>query len=288
MREFLKFKGVLAGFHAVDPDVSTPELTHAGEAWVPNDYQIGWHRHDVWEFYFQIEGATNWRSRGKSYRIGPGSLLAVAPNVPHSLIDPAKIQHHYFYAGIDLEAMFRHLPELRKIFRPGQILQRDHAEELAGTFRQLLREVSLDMPFRSDGLRLTAEMLVVEIARVLANAPSRSFVAMHPGVRRAQELIDQRPAEQWQTGMLARMSGLSISRFNECFRAELGTSPHKYLLHRRLHLAGQLLRQIDRSITDVALDLGFSSSQHFALAFRKQFGVSARYYRNRKPGRKRR
>lgn len=43
------------------------------------------------------------------------------------------------------------------------------------------------------------------------------------------------------------------------------------------------MRDTNASITDIAFEAGFSSSQHFATAFRKQYGCTPRTCRARKP-----
>jgi AraC-like DNA-binding protein len=58
----------------------------------------------------------------------------------------------------------------------------------------------------------------------------------------------------------------------EIFRCSFGTPPHQFLLWHRLGLARERLSQGRGRITELALELGFSSSQHFAGAYRREFG----------------
>jgi AraC-like DNA-binding protein len=281
MRRFFKPPGVLSGFHATDLDESVPELIHAGEKWVSPEFRVSWRQHQKWEFYYQVDGVTRWQSRTGHYDVGPGDLLITPPRIIHAQLDPPDARHHYFYAQIDLEKVFPRFPELRKVFDPRGLIYKRDAESMAVPFRQLIREIALDLPFRAHGLRLAVDGIVIEAARILAEAPGHSLILGHPAVQRAKGLMDRRPRENWSVPGLARLAGLSTSRLNESFRTELGLSPHQYLLRLRAELGAQALNQTDRAITDIALDLGFSSSQHFAQVFRKYFGVSARDYRNR-------
>jgi AraC-like DNA-binding protein len=281
MRSFAKPPGVLSGFHATDIDEAVPELIHAGEKWVSPEFRVSWREHRKWEFYFQVDGVTRWQSRKSQHDVGPGDLLITPPRLAHAQLNPPDARHHYFYAQIDLEKVCRRCPELRKAFDPRDFIYKGNAGSIAVPFRQLIREVALDLPLRAHGLRLAVDTLVVEAARILAEAPGHSLILGHPAVQRARELMDRRPRENWPVPALARLAGLSASRLNESFRAELGLSPHQYLLRLRAELGAQALGQTDRAITDIALDLGFSSSQHFAQVFRKYFGLSARDYRHR-------
>ena len=64
------------------------------------------------------------------------------------------------------------------------------------------------------------------------------------------------------------------------FRKYLGVSPHRYLTRRRLEHAAMLLRDYSVSITDLARRLQFSTQGNFSRAFKAEFGVSPRRYRN--------
>ncbi|MEP3932587.1 helix-turn-helix transcriptional regulator, partial [Rhodopirellula bahusiensis] len=55
--------------------------------------------------------------------------------------------------------------------------------------------------------------------------------------------------------------------------------PIKYLIQVRIQEASRLLRSTDRSITDIAFDVGFSDSNYFSRQFRTHLGLSPREYR---------
>jgi AraC-like DNA-binding protein len=81
--------------------------------------------------------------------------------------------------------------------------------------------------------------------------------------------------------------GYSVFHLCRLFQAEMGKPIHKYLVGLRLQAAVEALSQSDRSITDVAFDLGFSSAGHFAGQFRRWAGISPREARQRvRAGRK--
>jgi AraC family L-rhamnose operon regulatory protein RhaS len=58
-------------------------------------------------------------------------------------------------------------------------------------------------------------------------------------------------------------------------------TPIQYLNHCRLTAAARLLKETpNRSITQIALNCGFASSQYFATLFRRHFGVTPRAFRD--------
>jgi AraC-like DNA-binding protein len=77
---------------------------------------------------------------------------------------------------------------------------------------------------------------------------------------------------------LAAAAGLGASQFRRRFARETGFAPREYLMRRRVRAAKVRLRQ-GEAVTQVAMRLGFSSSQHLATAFKKWVGVTPREYR---------
>lgn len=74
---------------------------------------------------------------------------------------------------------------------------------------------------------------------------------------------------------LAKRAGLSVSRFQHRFRAHVGMAVRPYLRWRRMLLASSLVLQ-GSSITDAALEAGFSDAAHFSNTLRRHFGISPR------------
>lgn len=274
---------MLAGFHADVPDEGVPELVHIGEQWAPGSFLIGDHTHAVWEFYLQIDGVSQWDAPGASgeqtYTLRDGSFFAVAPNVLHRMHEYSKARHHFFFAAVDLNAVWRRYPLLAPLWENRMVVFFEAAQDLMSPFRRLIREVSIHLPQRTTGICLALDYLVLEASRLLQHSPSPSLVAGHAAVARARELLDHQPTRPWTLAGLARMAGLSPSHLAECFTREVGVPPHHYLLQNRIEHARQLLQCSDVPITQLALELGFSSSQHFAGAFKKVTGTTARDYR---------
>ena len=95
----------------------------------------------------------------------------------------------------------------------------------------------------------------------------------------AVRTIDRYPASAWTLNRLANVSGLSPYHFLRMFDRITGVTPHQYVLRARLrHAAVRLLRG-SGGILDLALDCGFGDISNFTRAFRNEFGVSPRRYR---------
>jgi AraC-like DNA-binding protein len=100
---------------------------------------------------------------------------------------------------------------------------------------------------------------------------------------RAKDLADARYAEPLSVGDMASAAGLSRAHFSTEFRRAFGDSPHVYLLTRRLERAASLLRNTDRSVTDICLSVGLSSLGSFTTSFTRTYGLSPAAYRAAAP-----
>ena len=78
---------------------------------------------------------------------------------------------------------------------------------------------------------------------------------------------------------LAECEAMSVRTFTRRFREEVGTSPQRWLLSRRLERARHLLERSDESIDRVAADAGFGSASSLRLHFQAALGVSPSAYR---------
>ena len=78
---------------------------------------------------------------------------------------------------------------------------------------------------------------------------------------------------------MAAVAHVSEAHFIRSFRAVFGETPHRYLQRRRVERSMFLLRETDRSVTDVCLDVGFSSLGTFSRTFREIVGETPSGYR---------
>lgn len=84
--------------------------------------------------------------------------------------------------------------------------------------------------------------------------------------------------------MVSRRADMSPFHFLRLFARVLGVTPHQYLVRCRLRHAARLLADPARSITDVALDVGFADLSNFVRTFRRAAGVSPRAFRKAAKG----
>jgi AraC-like DNA-binding protein len=97
---------------------------------------------------------------------------------------------------------------------------------------------------------------------------------------RAKDLADARYREPLDVETLARAAHLSRAHFSREFRRVFGEAPHQYLLSRRLERAAALLRNTDRTVSDICLLVGLRSVGSFTTSFARVYGLSPTAYRS--------
>jgi transcriptional regulator GlxA family with amidase domain len=110
---------------------------------------------------------------------------------------------------------------------------------------------------------------------------SRAAEEQNRRLLRARDAMDRAYAEPLDVPALARLAHVSEAHFIRTFSATFGETPHRYLQRRRVERAMFLLRQSDRSVTEICLDVGFLSLGTFSRTFREIVGESPTEYRNR-------
>jgi AraC-like DNA-binding protein len=100
---------------------------------------------------------------------------------------------------------------------------------------------------------------------------------------RARDAIDRSYAAPLDIRELARIAIVSEAHFIRAFSATFGETPHRYLQHRRIERAMTLLRTTEASVSDICLDVGFTSFSTFSRTFRRIVGESPSAYRRRGP-----
>lgn len=96
----------------------------------------------------------------------------------------------------------------------------------------------------------------------------------NPHVKRAAMAMEQNMNEPVAIGVIAEQLGLSPRHLVRLFQTEIGMKPTDFYRLIRLRYARALLRQGDMSITEIAIETGFSDCAHFSRQFKARFGLT--------------
>jgi AraC-like DNA-binding protein len=161
---------------------------------------------------------------------------------------------------------------------------------LESAIRHAVAEASTRQAGRMALLAKLAEALFVEtLCRLLDELPPDRTgwlaAARDAVVGQALASLHRDPGRPWSLAELAKAAGTSRSVLVERFARFLGESPLAYLARWRLQLAARLLETSDRSVLQVALEVGYESEAAFSRAFKRELAISpARYRRGQAVG----
>ncbi len=235
------------------------------------------HRHDTYAIGVTDSGVQVFDYRGARHASTPGEVVALYPDEVHDgragsaegfgyrivYVEPARL-------GEALRALCGRpcpLPFLREPVSRNPILARAIAAAFQGP---------LD-PVAADALVLDLARGLMAGARIPAPAGAGRRVDLR-AVERARQYLDAERTRVVRSRELESVTGLSRYELARQFRVAFGTSPHRYLLMRRLELARERMGA-GRRLVEVALESGFADQAHFTRVFRSAYGLTPARYR---------
>lgn len=222
-------------------------------------------RHEFAQLVLPLAGEVRLEIEGREARLDPLHGALVVPGAWHSQY--SRVANRSLIVDIDRAAMghgaFERLRE--RPFTP-----------LGAAARKLVDYMGIVAAQQAAQPALLAGWLPLLLDTLAFDAPQ-------PRSRLAALLarIEAQPGLAWDTEAMARSAGLGLSRLHELFRAELDTSPHAWLLQKRIELACLQLATTDHALAEVALRTGFSDQSALTRAMRRHLETTPAAYRRR-------
>lgn len=184
-------------------------------------------------------------------------------------------------------------PHLSRIFLAGlpSMIKLNIREDASGkwledTFRYSVDQANASRPGGATVIAKLSEVLFVEtLRRYIARLPPEQTGWLagvrDPDIGTALAALHRAPAEPWTIASLAAEVGLSRSVLAERFRRYLSETPIAYLTRWRLQLGAQLLASTNRSVAEIAAEVGYESEPAFNRAFKREFDLPPARFRSR-------
>ena len=227
------------------------------------------------EICFLERGEQTYRVGGFLYRLRGNDQFFTLPGEVHDTANLPQERGILYWLILKLEPSkaFLGLSEYgaarlkRELGRMPARHFRAHPESarILGEIDDLLRKGrKYRTPFRE--LRLQA-LLLQYLTRTIEASHRGLLGSASPLMQRILRYIDDHLNEPAQVSRLAQVARLSESRCKARFKREIGVPPAEFWLRKKIERAIVLLKS--RSVTEVAYELGFSSSQYFATVFKR-------------------
>ena len=254
---------------------------------------VDWHWHATLEINVCASGVLKTSTQRGEYIVQEGDAVLVNANVLHrnEAFEGAPgvcVQTHMFDRSLVAAA---ELPQRRYVAPVVECTLLDALPLLRENAEHRVVLEALDRAFAAAGEEKDGYEL--EICGLLNRAWQGIYALALPVIGARQ------PLPRMETARLKRMLGFIRDHFAEdispadiaasagvcerecfrCFRQELGTTPLATLTDFRLRRAAELLRETDRSVSDIAAACGFATSSYFGKVFRRRMNLSPLAYR---------
>ncbi len=242
--------------------------------------------------YFIMEGKFEWAIQSNQYVLYPGDVALILPG--HSFGSPEGLLDIGTFAWIHINVQQLEGGEIilgkwssfteSESQAIGKLLSLNNSPVLLnfGDAGKILKCIQTELFSQEIGYhtRVNHQMdeLFIQVTRQLTrqNNPGRDFPKTFMNLEQA---LRQNLSHQWTVEEMAALVGLGTTLFNERVKNYSGFSPINYLINIRISEAIKLLKRPEISLTDIALDTGFYSSQHFSTTFKKLTGYTPSEFR---------
>jgi AraC-like DNA-binding protein len=242
--------------------------------------------------YYVMEGRFEWRINHQPYVFYPGDVAVILPGIPFGS-DKGALEIGAFtwiHLGVEQQdngqvsfgtwsgLSASEAAAIGKILllNPSPVLSR--FSDAGKTLKCIHSELFNNEVAYQARVNHQIDELLISITRQMTRQKlsARDFpkTFMH-----LEEMLRQNLSHQWTVEEMAALVGMGTTLFTERVKSYSGFSPINYLINIRISEAIKLLKRPEISVTDIALDTGFYSSQHFSTTFKKLTGYRPSEFR---------
>lgn len=226
------------------------------------------HRHDTYAIGLTLSGIQRFQYRGEEHASHPGQIIVLHPDELHDGGAGTTI-------GLRYRMMYIPPEHIADAFE-GAVLPYVREPVLADpVFRQNLMEALQDIDQEMGDLKVSTLLadLTVSLNRY-SDAVRPQGNALHwPGLKKCAEFLKENASASVGSRDLETIANLDRFTLARQFRAAFGTSPHRYLVMRRLDQVRLRLAN-GGSLVEAAMLCGFADQSHMTRQFKQAYGVS--------------
>lgn len=235
------------------------------------------------EFVILVEGIQKYTASGVEYTLYGGDVFVTQPNEIHSSGKSPQSVNEILWFQIDLAKPenFLGLNEQNGIHVFNRLihfearkyqLERSLIQKFIKAF-QLLCANDINEKIKGHSLFIFCLMCLLDEKPVLT--------ALSNDIDQAKQFILMHLHDAIGMEDLVGTSGLSISRFKQKFKEQIGFTPREYINYMKIEKTKEKVANTKESITDIAFEYSFSTSNYFCVVFKQFTGYSPKEYRKR-------
>jgi len=240
------------------------DITYVGKHTV--FYTVSRHAHESWEFVYCTYGSGTFLFDDRSMDYRAGDVVIIPPMTPHSNASADGFQNIH----INMVS-----PALS--FSSPLLLSDDSNHFLLDIFNAAYFHFYSDRKEASALLSIYGDLITCYLSAYRTGAVLTPIVAQIEN-----NIISNYADSTYELDAYMHALPFSYDYLRKLFQKELGVTPHRYLMDKRLKLAVELLTNDAnagaRTIGDIAPLCGFHDPLYFSKIFKKQYGVAPRYY----------
>ncbi len=224
-----------------------------------------------WLITFTLDGEGYFKTGDEYITCSQGDIILLKPRVPHQYGTSKGKTWQFVWAHFS--------PEL---FETNYLADKDlvnlpmENEYIRNRVHQSFEKLIQDYRERK---KYWYELCELSLKEILLLVAQREEQTIDPRIDEVLHLLSKQMREPMSIKELAKNVRLSPSRLSHLFKENIGNSILDTLKLMRLNQAALLLQHTDRSASEVAFEVGYQNYNHFAIQFRKRYGVSPRHYK---------
>lgn len=207
--------------------------------------------------------------------LGPGSVFTYGPDIAHRISATAGSPLVKYFVDFTGPRAFAALSDAG--LAPGTVARCVSPQDLVAVWDGMIRLAQTE---RAHGAELAFHSLAALMALLTDTCvPHREPKPAERSFARLRDHLDRNFLTVTDLDSACRAVDLDPAYGCRLFRTYGGTSPWKYLLHRRMQHAAAILHRGEAKVTEVARAMGYPDPYTFSRAFKKAMGVAPKYLR---------
>jgi AraC-like DNA-binding protein len=235
---------------------------------------------DEFKLIYITKGAGYVRFEGQEdIQISKGKILMIFPNQKYQYYHLEESEWKEYFVRFEAGAVYNQL--IRSLFyEDNQVVDVGFKEELVVLFQRMIEVVKNGL--KSSQIYLSGMLLHILgliISETKNNAIQKREIQV---IEQAKIIMNENVFQEISIQEIASRLNTGYTTFRINFKKHTGLAPAKYFHDLRLNKAGQMLKETNLSVKEIAFMLQFSSTNQFSTIFRKSMGVSPKEAREKK------